>query len=73
MAQLLECVADQPLIDHHCHGVIHRAANLASLEALLTEGRGWAGGSVFDSQAGFAFRQLCPPILGLPAPSRAST
>ncbi len=67
MAQLLECVADQALIDHHCHGVIHRAANLASLEALLTEGRGWAGGSVFDSQAGFAFRQLCPPILGLPA------
>src|SRR5215475_5010946 len=24
------------------------------------------GGSVFDSQAGFMFRRLCPPVLGLP-------
>src|SRR5260370_36222315 len=24
------------------------------------------GGSMFDSQAGFAFRRLCPPVLGLP-------
>src|SRR6266481_1362470 len=33
---------------------------------MLTEGAGWPGGSVFDSQAGFMFRRLCPPVLGLP-------
>ena len=33
---------------------------------MLTEGAGWPGGSVFDSQAGLAFRRLCPPVLGLP-------
>jgi predicted TIM-barrel fold metal-dependent hydrolase len=36
----------------------------ATLESLLNEGPG--GGSAFDSQAGFAFRRLCPPVLGLP-------
>ena len=66
MAELLGCVAEQALVDHHCHGVLHRDADGATLESLLTEGPGWPGGSVFDSQAGFAFRRLCPPILGLP-------
>src|SRR5215471_15486185 len=33
---------------------------------MLTEGDSWPGGSVFDSQAGFMFRRLCPPVLGLP-------
>jgi len=33
---------------------------------MLTEGAGWPGGSVFDSGAGFAFRRVCPPVLGLP-------
>ena len=32
---------------------------------MLNEGSSWPGGSVFDSQAGFAFRRLCPPVLGL--------
>jgi len=63
---LLACVAEQPLVDHHCHGVLYRDADEATLESLLNEGSGWPGGSVFDSQAGFAFRRLCPPVLGLP-------
>jgi uncharacterized protein len=63
---LLACVADQPLVDHHCHGVLVRDADEATLESMLNEGSGWSGGSMFDSQAGFAFRRLCPPVLGLP-------
>jgi len=63
---LLGCVAEQPLVDHHCHGVLHRDADEATLESMLNEGSAWPGGSVFDSQAGFAFRRLCPPVLGLP-------
>jgi uncharacterized protein len=63
---LLPCVAEQALIDHHCHGVILRDADEATLESMLNEGVSWPGGSVFDSQAGFAFRRLCPPVLGLP-------
>ena len=66
MGELLGCVAEQALIDHHCHGVLYRDADEATLESLLNEGSGGTGASVFDSQAGFAFRRLCPPILGLP-------
>jgi uncharacterized protein len=65
--ELLGCAAEQPLVDHHCHGVLRRDADEATLESLLTEGTGVPGGSVFDSQAGFAFGRLCPPVLGLPA------
>ena len=67
MAELLSCVAEQPLVDHHCHGVLRRDADEGTLESMLTEGAGWPGGSVFDSQAGLAFRRLCPPVLGLPS------
>jgi uncharacterized protein len=63
---LLACVAEQPLVDHHCHGVLCRDADEAALESYLSEGAGFPGGSMFDSQAGFAFRRLCPPVLGLP-------
>jgi len=65
-------VAEQALVDHHCHGVLlARDADEATLESMLTEGpasssQHWPGGSVFDSQAGLAFRRLCPPVLGLP-------
>jgi len=64
--ELLACVAEQPLVDHHCHGVLRRDADEAMLESLLNEGTGLPGGSAFDSQAGFTFRRLCPPVLGLP-------
>ena len=67
MPELLGCVADQLLVDHHCHGVLGRDADQVTLESMLTEGAGWPGGSVFDSGAGFAFRRVCPPVLGLPA------
>ena len=66
MAELLPCVAEQALVDHHCHGVLRRDADQATLESMLTEGDSWPGGSVFDSQAGFMFLRLCPPVLGLP-------
>ena len=66
MTELLPCVAEQALVDHHCHGVLRREADVATLESMLTEGDSWPGGSVFDSQAGFMFRWLCPPVLGLP-------
>ncbi|MBV9206315.1 MAG: amidohydrolase family protein [Actinobacteria bacterium] len=66
MPGLLSCVAEQPLVDHHCHGVLRRDADQATLESMLNEGASWPGGSVFDSQAGLAFRRLCPPVLGLP-------
>jgi len=66
VADLLPYVAGQPLVDHHCHGVLRRDADEGTLESMLTEGAGWPGGSVFDSQAGLAFRRLCPPVLDLP-------
>jgi len=64
--ELLPWVAEQALVDHHCHGVLYRDADEATLESMLTEGTGWPGGSVFDSQAGLMFLRLCPPVLGLP-------
>jgi uncharacterized protein len=64
--ELLAAVAEQPLVDHHCHGVLYRDADEATLESMLNEGAGFAGGSLFDTQAGFAFGRLCPPVLGLP-------
>jgi len=66
VADLLPCVAEQALVDHHCHGVLRRDADQATLESMLTEGGSWPGGSVFDSLAGFTFLRLCPPVLGLP-------
>jgi len=66
MAELLPYVAGQELVDHHCHGVLARDADQGTLESMLNEGVSWPGGSVFDSQAGFAFRRLCPPVIDLP-------
>jgi uncharacterized protein len=63
--ELLPWVAEQALVDHHCHGVLYRDADQATLESMLTEGESWPGGSVFDSQAGLTFLRLCPPVLGL--------
>ena len=38
MPDLLPCVAEQALVDHHCHGVLARDADEATLESMLTEG-----------------------------------
>lgn len=60
---LLPFVADQPLVDHHCHGVLSSGGDL---EALLNEADGAAArGMAFDSLAGLAFLRWCPPLLGL--------
>jgi hypothetical protein len=62
---LLPFVADQPLTDHHCHGVLSAGGDL---ETLLSEADGDAArGLAFDSLAGLAFRKWCPPLLDLPA------
>ena len=67
------------LIDHHCHGVVRRDLDRPGFEQLLTEagpagtvrlsetGRpgGPLGGSVFDSQIGFAVRRWCAPVFDL--------
>jgi predicted TIM-barrel fold metal-dependent hydrolase len=57
------------LVDHHCHGVVRCDLDRPSFEALLTEaaGPGPLGGSLLDSQLGFALRRWCPPVLDLPA------
>ena len=57
----------QPLIDHHCHGVVLRDLDRVELGALLNEGSGQApsGTSVFDSMLGLALRRHCAPVLDL--------
>ena len=61
---VLPFIAAQPLVDHHCHGVLRAGGDLAGLlnEA---DGAAVAGGMAFDSLAGLAFRRWCPPLLGL--------
>jgi hypothetical protein len=61
---LLPFVAAQPLVDHHCHGVLRAGGDLAGL---LNEAEGAAvtDGMPFDSLAGLALRRWCPPLLGL--------
>ena len=61
---MLAFVAAQPLVDHHCHGVLRAGGDLAGLlnEA---DGAAVADGMAFDSLAGLAFRRWCPPLLGL--------
>jgi len=60
-------VIEHQLIDHHCHGVIRRDLDRTGFELQLTEAGsvGPLGGSLFDSQIGFAVRRWCAPILDL--------
>jgi uncharacterized protein len=62
---MLPFVAAQPLVDHHCHGLLRSSGDLAGLlnEA---DGAATAAGTPFDSLAGLALRRWCPPLLGLP-------
>jgi predicted TIM-barrel fold metal-dependent hydrolase len=62
-------LADLPLVDHHCHGLVRRDLERPEFEAMLTEATGPSalGGSLFDSQIGFAVRRWCAPVLDLPA------
>jgi predicted TIM-barrel fold metal-dependent hydrolase len=62
-------LAALPLVDHHCHGLVRRDLDRPEFEAMLTEATGPSalGGSLFDSQIGFAVRRWCAPVLDLPA------
>ena len=35
MPELLPCVAEQSLVDHHCHGVLRRDADVTTLSREL--------------------------------------
>ncbi|MEU9732926.1 amidohydrolase family protein [Streptomyces sp. NPDC048002] len=61
-----DALAAQPLVDHHCHGVVTGDLDRAGLESLLTEGAAWPGISPFDTPVGVAVRRHCAPVLGLP-------
>ena len=66
-AALARELADLPLVDHHCHGLVTRELDRAGFEAMLTEadGSGPLGGSLFHSQIGLALRRWCAPVLDL--------
>ncbi|SDY13796.1 hypothetical protein SAMN05661080_02446 [Modestobacter sp. DSM 44400] len=69
MSDLDPDLAALPLVDHHCHGLVRRDLDRPEFEAMLTEAAGPSalGGSLFDSQIGFAVRRWCAPVLDLPA------
>lgn len=58
-----------PLVDHHVHSVLQHDPSGPEFELLLTESSlpAPAGTSHLDSQAGFALRRHCAPLLDLPA------
>ncbi len=65
---ILSCIADLPLIDHHCHGLIRTDLDRTSFEELLTEADTISplGTTLFDSAIGLAVRRWCAPVLDLP-------
>jgi uncharacterized protein len=69
---VLPFVAAQPLVDHHCHGILRAGGDLSGLlnEA---DGDATADGMPFDSLAGLALRRWCPPLLGLPSHASAGS
>lgn len=62
-----------PLIDHHVHSVLPQNLERADFEVHLSESAlaAPAGTSHLDSQAGFAVRRHCAPVLDLLAHSSA--
>ncbi|WP_326569606.1 amidohydrolase family protein [Amycolatopsis rhabdoformis] len=68
MRDVLDFVAEVPLVDHHCHGVVTGAVDREGFEGMLTEADGvspW-GTSLFESLVGLAVRERCAPVLDLP-------
>ncbi|MDI9829973.1 amidohydrolase family protein [Streptomyces sp. KAU_LT] len=61
-----EALAELPLVDHHCHGVVTADLDRADFESLLTEGEPGPGWSPFDTPVGVAVRRDCAPLLDLP-------
>src|SRR3954465_5019095 len=68
MTGLLPFVADLPLVDHHCHGVVTRDVARWDFEAMLTEADAPSppGTSLFDSVLGGAGRERSAPGLARP-------
>jgi uncharacterized protein len=56
-------MAEWPLVDHHCHGVVQRDMDEAGFTAMLTEAA--TGEGVADSRIGLAVRRWCAPVLDL--------
>ena len=69
MSDLDPALAELPLVDHHCHGLVRRDLERPEFEAMLTEAEGLSllGGSLFDSHIGLAVRRWCAPVLDLAA------
>ncbi|WP_037309628.1 amidohydrolase family protein [Amycolatopsis orientalis] len=65
---ILPFVAEAPLVDHHCHGVVTGDLGRIEFEQLLTEADTVSslGTTLFDSLIGLAVRARCAPMLGLP-------
>ncbi|HEX2807171.1 MAG TPA: hypothetical protein VHN80_13485, partial [Kineosporiaceae bacterium] len=71
---VVEAVAAQPLIDHHCHGVSTGDLDRSGFEALISEGGAPAAGTTnFDTPVGSAIRRHCAPLLDLPPHAPADT
>ncbi len=68
MIDLLPFVADLPLVDHHCHGLVTAEVGRTDFERMLTEADTVSplGTSLFDSLIGLAVRERCAPVLDLP-------
>jgi uncharacterized protein len=60
-------LAEIPLVDQHCHGVVTGPIDRSRFERMLTESRHPLphGASWFDTQLGLAVRALCPPLIDL--------
>jgi uncharacterized protein len=58
---------DQPLVDHHCHGVVLDDVDRAEFEGMLNEAARPSplGTTLFDSMLGLAVRRWCAPVLDL--------
>ena len=63
-----EALAQLPLVDHHCHGVVTADLDPEAFQSLMTEGDVWPASGVtpFDTPAGVAIRRHCAPLLELP-------
>jgi uncharacterized protein len=70
---LLSFVAELPLVDHHCHGLVRTDLDRVGFEEMLTEADTVSplGTTLFDSLIGLAVRRWCAPVLDLPAHTAA--
>lgn len=67
MTRIEDVVANLPLVDHHCHGVLRDTPDRATFEILATESD-WPepeGLTIFDSPFGVFMRAECAPLLDL--------